>query len=195
MKRKGSTEPRLVWMRIDKIPPNPANPKEHDLDAIDASMDAFGFRSPCVFNDGSGLNSEGHGRVEVLLRRHADGRPAPRGVRGPNGKGAAKKGGVWTIPVIVGMPPFESPEHEEQWLAASNRLVERGGWNPEKLAALLRTVPEPQLLGFLPDEVGDLLKSIESDDPANAVQPEVDESAASGVKYATCPKCEHRFAL
>lgn len=147
--RKRKAEPRLVWLRIDKIPPHPDNPKTHDLEGIKKSIRRFGFRTPVVLTDASGLTSEGHGRVQALLEMLAGGEEAPSGIRG--------KGKAWLAPVIQGLPPFGSDDDERAFLAAANQLVIRGGWDEQRLVALLRAVPQPELTGFSKLEIAELL--------------------------------------
>ena len=149
------TEPAIKWTRIDKIPPHPDNAKAHDLEQLVESFRLYGFRGAVTITDGSGLTSEGHGRVQALLQMLAAGEPAPAGVR-------VAKNGAWSVLVLHGLPPFETPEHERAFLIASNKVGE-GLWDAPKLAAQLQQLAKataPPLTGYTGPDLTQLLRQL-----------------------------------
>ena len=106
----------------------PDNPKLHDLRALDASYDRFGYVTPVVINDADGRLLEGHGRLEALAKLRASGGRPPDGIRtGPDGS--------WLVPVVRGANLSE--QQAAAFLVAANRITELGGWDDELLAAQL----------------------------------------------------------
>jgi len=129
---KKRQEVELVWRRIDRIPPHPDNPKQHDVPGIMASIERFGFRGAIVFN-GRRVTSEGHGRTEALLKLYErDADTVPDGIR-PGGK---RDGGMWLAPCLVGMT-FKNADEEMTFLATANQLTIAGGWDDQALHKLL----------------------------------------------------------
>jgi len=73
-----------------------ANPKQHDLAQLAASIRQYGFRDPSIFDGELNAISAGNGRLQALAQiRDAD-EEAPRGV----GLGAD---GTWHVPIIFGV--------------------------------------------------------------------------------------------
>jgi DNA modification methylase len=107
---------------------DPGNPKAHDLRALDASFDRFGYADPVAVNDTTNTLLAGHGRIEALLLLRARGEGPPAGIE-VDGDGA------WLMPVVHGIALTE--EDARAYLVAANRLVELGGWDPERLSTLL----------------------------------------------------------
>ena len=107
----------------------PRNPKLHDLDALGASIDRFGFVQPLTRDDRTGQLVAGHGRLEALARRRAAGEPAP-------GRVQVRADGEWLVPVLRGIA-FETEREAEAYLVADNRMVELGGWDEAGLRSML----------------------------------------------------------
>lgn len=106
------------------------NPKEHDLDGIGESFRSGGFVDPIVLDEGTGRIVAGHGRLKKLALMRDAGEEPPEGVFPiPGSRG-------WLVPTLRGIA-FASPEAAERYLLASNRLVERGGYDQAALAAML----------------------------------------------------------
>ncbi|MCC7104149.1 MAG: DNA modification methylase [Chloroflexi bacterium] len=108
---------------------HPRNPKGHDLDALAASFDRFGYVMPGAVNDRTGSVIAGHGRNDALARRRAAGLPPPRGI-------GVDDSGRWLVPTIHG---FDLNEDDAlAYLLADNRITELGGYDEAALAAVLR---------------------------------------------------------
>src|SRR3546814_1870266 len=59
---------RTEYIPLDHLQADPANPKAHDGDAIDASIGRFGIIDQIVRDDRTGFIISGHGRDEALRR-------------------------------------------------------------------------------------------------------------------------------
>lgn len=137
------------------------NPKKHDLAEIRRSMERWGIASiVAIVNEKTGLMVAGHGRCEVLREMKADGADAPKNVK------VRKHDGEWLVPVLRGVE-FKDEREAHAYLLADNRLVERGGWDREGLADLLREMDLQQDeipgIGWSAAEVSNILDSIERD--------------------------------
>lgn len=113
----------LSWL-LDRQ--TPGNPKDHDLDGIEASMKEHGFVDPPIIDSRTDLVLGGHGRLEVLQRLRDNGHAPPHGIEPDENRD-------WLVPVLVG---YRSDDDEDarRMVVRLNRLTERGGWLPEKLA-------------------------------------------------------------
>lgn len=127
-------ELRIEYLRLDELLRWPGNPKEHAEDAIQASIERFGFRDPLAIDEQSGRLIAGHGRLTVLERAHAAGSPAPKYVR-------VAEDGQWLIPVTRG-GHFENEAEASAYLVAHNRLGELGGWNDDLLAEFVKPLDD-----------------------------------------------------
>lgn len=131
----------------------PGNPKDHDLDGIEQSMQEHGFVDPPIIDGRTDRVLGGHGRLEVLARRKERGQTVPRGVeeRDPED---------WLVPVLVGYRS-EDDEDARRMVVRLNRLGERGGWKADLLAAF----EVPDLLEELwdPDQLDDLMSKLDGE--------------------------------
>jgi hypothetical protein len=118
----------IEYMALDELEPAPRNPKDHARDAINASLDRFGFTEPIMLDERTGRMVAGHGRRAKLLEKLAAGESAPDGIIDRDGR--------WFVPVVRGWAS-RSDDDAEAYLVASNRLVELGGWYADELASLL----------------------------------------------------------
>lgn len=139
----------IEYMDLRNLKPNPRNPKRHDGPGIRASIEAFGFADPCVFDERTGLLVCGHGRREVLIGLHKrDPRKAPRGVRiGP--------GGRWHVPVVRGWRSANDAA-ADAYMATGNHLTMTGGWDHAGLDAALTRVQQlldVTTIGFTKEDV------------------------------------------
>ena len=107
---------------LDDLAPDPRNARRHDLDALEASIVRFGFRSVVVV-DPDGRIQAGHGRAAALRRLRAAGAPAPLGCEG------------WQVPCLVA--PSEARESALAFLVADNRTQEHTRWDTDALAEIL----------------------------------------------------------
>lgn len=141
---------RIVYEPLHDLVGADRNPKRHDEPALRSSVDRFGFVEPIVVDGRTGKLVAGHGRVAELRRRHAAGEAPPEGVAAD-----------WTVPVVHGWSSNSDAE-AEAYLVASNRLSERGGWDPDLLASLLAGLDDELAVvtGWEPDELDDLLAAM-----------------------------------
>lgn len=146
----------LVYMPVDELVPAPRNPKAHDVDALRASMERFGFTDPPELDERTGRLVSGHGRAEALAVARALGVPAPQGV-------VVDEQGRWLAPVVRGWASRDDAE-AEAYLVAANRLTERGGWEGQGLADILSDLqagPGLEGVGYSPAELEELLASLQ----------------------------------
>jgi DNA modification methylase len=143
---------------LDHIKPHPRNPRTHSkkqIRQIADSIQAVGFAAPVVIDE-TGMLLAGHGRLE-----------------------AAKLLGLKRIPAVVieGL----SEARKRALLLADNRIAQSAGWDRERLADELTTLPELLVedgldisaTGFEPAEIDALLADFEDDvsDPADDIDP------------------------
>ncbi|WP_406205341.1 hypothetical protein OH807_30685 [Kitasatospora sp. NBC_01560] len=119
----------IDYMPLDDIRPAERNPKGHDDDGLDASVDQFTFTEPGLLDERTGRLVAGHGRYETLVRRREAGKPAPDGV-------VVGSDGTWTVPVVRGWASRDDA-HAQAYLIASNHLTTKGGWDGAGLAEML----------------------------------------------------------
>lgn len=138
------------YMALESLLPNPANPKAHDNDLIDASIGRFGYVEPITLDERTGCLISGHGRRETLIAMRERGESVPEGVTVRDGDGA------WLVPVARGWASRTDTEALAA-LVALNRTTEVGGWEEKALLDLLDQVTEmggdDALLGVGYDEV------------------------------------------
>lgn len=145
---------RIEYVSLSELKRAFRNPKDHDIGAIDASMDRFGFTTPIAVNEGTGRLVAGHGRLDTLQQRKASGLPAPRRIREENGE--------WKVPVLRGLA-FDTDEEAEAYLLADNRISELGGWDDYQLAEVLSDIAASENLhgiGWDASEIDNLLKEL-----------------------------------
>ena len=175
---------RIDYVALDEVAGWPRNPKLHDLNAIGASVERFGFVSPIILDEGTGQLVAGHGRLETLQRLKGSGVPPPPRVR----KG---RNGDWQVPVVRGIE-FASPEEAEAYLIADNRLTELGGWDAGILTDMLADADPADLasVGFDRAEL-DRLASLAQEGPKERL---VQFTAREKEPVErTCPECGHRW--
>jgi DNA modification methylase len=143
---------------LDQIKPHPHNTRTHSkkqIGQIADSIRAVGFASP-VLIDEHGVLLAGHGRLE-----------------------AARLLGLKTVPAIVIDGLTEA--RKRALLLADNRIAQSAGWDRERLASELMSLPELlvaddldiTVTGFEPAEIDALLADFEGDasDPADELDP------------------------
>lgn len=120
------------YMPLADLRPNPANPKGHDTDLIDASVGRFGYIEPITLDERTGYLISGHGRRETMLAMHERGESVPEGVQ-------VSDDGAWLVPVARGWSSRTDTEASAA-LIALNRTTEAGGWEDAALLDLLDQV-------------------------------------------------------
>lgn len=154
-KTKERGDRHVEWMPLEAIKPAKRNPKDHDMGALSASMERFGYVEPMALDERTGRIVAGHGRLEVLAAARSSGAAPPDGVR--------VDGERWLVPVLRGWASRNDLE-AEAYLVASNRIGELGGWKDDDLGALLADLAKegPHALlgtGYDGDDVDDLLQA------------------------------------
>jgi hypothetical protein len=151
---------KIDWERVEKLQTREwkENPKHHDVDAIKASMRKYGYTIPVAMDETSGKLVAGHGRLMTVVSIRDAGETIPK--RLMQGHEYAGRGvcpfcdlpkqhdchteearGSWFMPVLRGLD-FDDEQQAEEYLVADNRLVELGGWDDSKLAALTSRIAE-----------------------------------------------------
>lgn len=120
---------RIEYRLLDDLQANPANPKDHAVDVIDASMDRFGYIDGAVIDERTGYIVSGHGRAKTLRAKRDRGDAPPEGVR-------VDEQGRWLVPVQVGWASRNDAEAKAA-LIGLNRTTELGGWVDESLLSIL----------------------------------------------------------
>jgi len=177
---------RIEHVSLSDLREWPGNPKLHDFDAIDRSIERFGFVQPLLIDERSGKMVAGHGRLATLMQMRDAGRPAPARIE--------LRDGEWYVPVIRGIA-FNSEAEAQAYLLADNRLVEKGGWDDEKLTTMLRELTEAsvEVPGWSADE---LMPYVEDPTLGNAMDLAPDAPPPVGshlIGQRVCPKCGHKF--
>jgi len=145
---------RIEYVPLKEIQRWPRNPKLHDDDGLDAALERYGFVNPLTIDEKSGKLVDGHGRLEALQRWQAAGKTPPNRI--------AVKGQDWLVPVTRGIS-FKNENEAEAYLVATNRLVERGGWDSEKLSAVLSDLAKSTSLlgtGYEPGDVDAMYREL-----------------------------------
>lgn len=148
---------RIEYLRLDELVADPRNPKAHALDDIAASMRRWGYTSPIELDERTGRMVAGHGRAETAAGLLAAGADPPDGVE-------VADDGMWLLPVVRGWASADDLE-AAAYLAAANRLTEKGGWLADPLAGLLADVaaagPDALLgTGYTQDDLDAMLAGL-----------------------------------
>lgn len=160
-----------MWVLLSEVVRWPRNPKLHDLDNIQRSMEKFGFILPLSRDGASGKLVAGHGRLAVLERMHIQRLKRPKHIR-------EDAEGNWLVPVLKGIS-FANEKEAEEYLLLDNRLVENGGWDNEELLKLIQEQLDDGIvieeLGWSQEELDDIIiRSLE--DPFGEEGPEVEKT-------------------
>lgn len=168
-----STKDTTTGRRVENLPlselnPNPANPKDHHVATIDASVGRFGFVEPIVVDGRTGQIISGHGRTEALTAMEARGESPPEGI-------TLDKDGQWLVPTVVGWSSRTDTEASAA-LVALNRAGELGGWVDESLLSILDDLSDLgddglDGVGYGEKDIADLRKHIEH------IEPDLDDLA------------------
>jgi hypothetical protein len=133
----------VEYVRLNEVEPARANPKDHDVDGIVASLEHHGIGELMLIDERTGRLVAGHGRLEALDRAFAADPAAP-----PDGVDVDTDG-YWLIPVIRGWRS-DNDDQAAAYLAESNFLVELGGWKPRETASYLADLEARKALDHLP---------------------------------------------
>lgn len=144
------SERRIEYMPLGALKAAKNNPKRHASEDIGKSIGRFGYVEPLVIDERTKRLVAGHGRLGTLQARRDAGEPPPDGVRA--------EGGEWLVPVLRGWGSKNDAD-AEAFLVATNRLVETGRWDDEKLTELLENLGEVGLpgTGYSPEDLLEML--------------------------------------
>ena len=156
---------------IDELHPDPANARKHNvknIDAIKASLHAYGQRKPVVVQRQGMIVRAGNGTLE-----------------------AAKALG-WTHLAAVVID--EDNATASQFAIADNRTGELAEWDTETLATLLDGMDDDtrELLAFDEKDMQAIESSLSADidfDPSD----ESEQGILDKTAPITCPECGHEF--
>lgn len=146
---------RTEYMPLDQLTPDPANPKAHDMESLDASVGRFGFVESITVDERTGHIVAGHGRHRALVEMRERGDSPPEGV-------TVSPEGAWLVPVLRGWASRTDAE-ARAYLIASNRVSELGGWVDDALLDALDSLDgELSGVGFDEDSLDDLRAKLET---------------------------------
>jgi hypothetical protein len=137
--------PTIETVPLSKLQPWAKNPrKNHAVDKIAASIEAFGYVSPIVVQKDTYRILAGHGRLEAL-----------------------KKRGVEQVPVVVvGL----SDNQADLYTVGDNKLAELADWDEDGLSSLMASFSDrgldSVLTGFESSEIQDLMEvGVDEEEP------------------------------
>ena len=195
LSRIPTAQRRIEYVRLDGIPPAARNPKEHEIPAIIASIEAHGFADAAILDERTGRLVAGHGRTHALVIMRTQGDPLPDGL-------AVDEDGMWLVPLQRGWRS-KSDAHAEAFIIGHNHLSAAGGWDDAMRAEMLHDVHafDPSLfdgLGITADELDEMLRSVDADrlgeEPPGGESDFDDEpSTPAKDRIVTCPCCFHEF--
>lgn len=149
---------KIELKSLSELLPNPMNPKAHDEELLNKSIQSFGYVEPIVLDGRTGMMVSGHGRKEALQRLFDSGAEPPEGITVKNKQ--------WLIPVITGWSSKDDDEAKGV-LVALNRTTERGGWDDNNLLAILQDLADTDILdsiGYKKTDIAVLEKILEAND-------------------------------
>ncbi|MER5482624.1 ParB N-terminal domain-containing protein [Streptomyces sp. NPDC002812] len=194
----------ITYIPLTDLPPDPANPKRHEIERIIQAIGEHGFIETVVVDERTGLVIAGHGRRTALIEMQSRGEPLPGGL-------LVDDDGGWLVPVTRGWAS-ESDRQARAVLILLNRIGAAGGWNPGPLAEILEDLAtsDAQLFDSLcisDDEMEELLRQIDPEGlpqgPDGTDGPDT-QSIDGGDLYSDtgdnersaglpCPSCGHMF--
>ncbi|AWI32670.1 ParB N-terminal domain-containing protein [Streptomyces tirandamycinicus] len=206
----GLAAPRYIsYIPLTDLPPDPANPKKHEIERIIQSIKDHGFIDTPVVDERTNLVIAGHGRRASLIEMQVRGEPVPDGL-------LLDDDGGWLVPVTRGWSST-SDRQAHAVLILLNRLSAAGGWDPGALAEILEDLATSDAdlfdsLCISDDEMEELLRQVDPEglpqgpDGSDAPEKEPqlgddfpdDGYADSGDNERTgavcCPACGHLFS-
>ena len=130
---------------IAKIIPYVRNPRKNDnaVEKVASSIKEFGFRQPIVVDEELVIIA-GHTRYE-----------------------SAKRLGMETVPVHVAKGL--TPQQVKAYRIADNRVGQEAEWDMELLKLELEELDAPEMSGFDPDELHNILQEAERNTDADVI--------------------------
>lgn len=147
---------RLEYVPLADLVRAPRNPKDHDAEGIAASIDRHGFVEPVIVDERTHYLVGGHGRLDDLTLRKAQGQQPPARV-------LVTESGDWLVPTVLGWAS-SSDADAEALLIGLNQLPPSGGWRQQELYDMLDNLAtSPGGLdgtGYNADALDDLLAEL-----------------------------------
>lgn len=134
-----TTELHVEYRRPEDLRVADRNPKAHADEDLQASLARYGYTEPIIEDGRTGQLVAGHGRRQMLMEAEAHQDPdaeLPAGIKLDDEE-------RWLAPVICGWSSTSAAD-AETFLLASNRLMELGQWDAERLA---RELTEQGIVG------------------------------------------------
>lgn len=197
MTKKNMPDPRNIqYLPLDDLQGDPRNPKAHDIDTIDASINRFGVLDLIVMDERTNQIISGHGRKNTLQAIRDRGETPPEGVQ-------QDKDGNWLVPVVTGWASRSDTEAAAA-LIAMNRTTELGGWVDESLLELLQELQDDpdgfDGVGFENRDLSNLESALEThdwdnydEDDLEAALAEADQSAWPVIRIQVDPEIAAAF--
>ena len=133
--------PKFEIREVDPRTLNPweRNPRNHNMPALKASIEKFGFRNIVVVNKNNNVIEAGHGRVQAAIELD-----------------------IATVPVLF---VDDDDTTAAAYTVADNRQSDLGGWNENELLPLLQELSNSSLdiwegIGFDDADIKDLLRRV-----------------------------------
>lgn len=158
-KKSSEIDPRQIeYLPLAALEPDDRNPKAHDEDMINQSINRFGVLDLIVKDERTGKIISGHGRRKAFLSMYEAGESAPDGVK-------VDEDGMWLVPVVTGWGSRTDTEAAAA-LIALNRTTELGGWVDESLLDLLQDLSQVDDglvgVGYEEDDMADLQEALDA---------------------------------
>lgn len=159
-KPAASSTRKVEYLPLASLTPDPANPKAHDTEVIDASVGRFGVIDNITLDGRTGFIISGHGRTKTLQAMKERGENPPDGVQ-------VSEDGEWLVPVNTGWSSRTDTEAHAA-LIALNRSTELGGWVDDALLGLLDDLMEMDEedglagVGFAEEDIEALRKHLDN---------------------------------
>ncbi|MFD0352989.1 ParB N-terminal domain-containing protein [Streptomyces sp. NPDC127110] len=198
----------ITYIPLTDLPPDPVNPKKHEVERLIASIQDHGFIETPVLDERTGLPIAGHGRRKALIEMQTRGEPVPAGL-------LVDDDGGWLVPVTRGWSSTDDRQARAV-LILLNRLSAAGGWEAGLLSEILEDLvtSDTELfdsLGFADDEMEELLRQVDpeqlpqgpdgTDSPEHQERPgdQFEEGYADSgdnerATAVCCPACGHLFS-
>lgn len=120
---------RIEYVPLDEVRRWGRNPKKHDMGALVAAIERYGFVDPPKFDRALGALVYGNGRDEALEWMKSQGRAAPRGIR-------VDESGRWLVPVKFGVDAASQGEAEALAIDHNNLTMAGGDFTAFDMARM-----------------------------------------------------------
>lgn len=192
-----SQMPRLEPMPLAQLiaMAHKKNPKSHDIPALIASFDRFGFKAFPTIDENTQVMVAGHGRCEGLAAMKTAGREPPDGIE-------LRADGEWMVPVVRGVS-FVDERQRDAYVITDNQQTIHGGWNIDLLAEMVNDLRLDGFdgMGFSAPELDSLLGQYEPPSKDAAADAAAADDPSKFVKHDIkvdttycCPKCGYEWS-